>query len=308
MQGGGPRSIHTPRVGFRRAAPDNAMREGSTLTTAPTRTDTQMTAQSSSERASNLTLPLTNTKTALVVGASSGMGASLVKRLVAEGYAVAAVARRVEALAALQKEAGAIGARSGGRLVVHAHDVVRADEVPELFERIVRELGGLELVIYAAGVMPKIGLKEYDTQKDLEQLSVNVGGCIAWCNAAANLFQTQRKGTIVGISSIAGDRGRKGNPVYCTTKAAMNTYLEALRNRLSECGVHVCTIKPGFIDTAMTQGLDGLFWLISAERAALLILAAARSRANTRYVPRRWWFVGTVIRSIPSFIFKKLNV
>lgn len=267
-----------------------------------------MTATTTIERSSNLTLPLTNAKTALVVGASSGIGAALVKQLVADGYAVAAIARRADALEALRKECAAHTTSSSGRIVVFAHDVVRADEVPELFERIVRELGGLELVIYAAGVMPKIGLKEYDTEKDLAQLAVNVAGCIAWCNAAANLFQTQRKGTIVGISSIAGDRGRKGNPVYCTTKAAMNTYLEALRNRLSECGVHVCTIKPGFIDTAMTQGLDGLFWLISADRAAELILAAARARANTRYVPRRWWFVGTVIRSIPSFLFKKLNV
>lgn len=236
------------------------------------------------------------------------MGAALVRRLLSEGYAVCGVARRADLLEALVRETRAAAEESGGRLVVHAHDVTRADEVAELFERIVRELGGLELLVYAAGIMPKIGPTEYDTQRDLEQLTVNVGGCIAWCNAAANLFQTTRRGTIVGISSIAGDRGRKGNPVYCTTKAALNTYLEALRNRLSEFGVHVTTIKPGFVDTAMTQGLPGLFWLISADRAAEMILSAARSRVNTRYVPRRWWFVGTVIRCIPSFVFKKLNV
>lgn len=257
------------------------------------------------------TLDLVSTKapkTALVVGASSGMGAALVKRLVGEGYAVCAIARRADLLEALAAEIAPSARSSGGRLVVHAHDVTRAEEVPQLFERIVRELGGLELVIYAAGIMPKIGLKEYDTEKDLDQVLVNVGGCIAWCNAAANLFQTTRRGTIVGISSIAGDRGRKGNPVYCTTKAAVNTYLEALRNRLSEVGVHVTTIKPGFVDTAMTKGMPGLFWLISAERAAEMILDAAKNRVNTRYVPRRWWFVGTVIRCIPSFVFKKLNV
>ncbi|MBL8860050.1 MAG: SDR family NAD(P)-dependent oxidoreductase [Planctomycetes bacterium] len=247
-------------------------------------------------------------KTALVVGASSGMGAALVRQLAREGYAVCAVARRADKLEELAREVARTSGSHGGRVVVYAHDVAEVERVPELFERIVRELGGLELVIYAAGVMPKIGLKEYDTEKDLDQLLVNVGGCIAWCNAAANLFQTTRHGTIVGISSIAGDRGRKGNPVYCTTKAAMNTYLEALRNRLSECGVHVTTIKPGFVDTVMTQGLPGLFWLISAERAAEMILSAARSKANTRYVPRRWWFVGTVIKCIPSFMFKKLNV
>lgn len=264
--------------------------------------------ESSTTRPASTLASLGAARTALIVGGSTGIGAALVTRLVNEGWSVAVVARRKDALEALAASTREAAKASGGRVFTHAHDVARADEVPELFERIVRELGGLELVVYAAGVMPKIGLKEYDTQKDLEQLSVNVGGCIAWCNAAANLFQTTRKGTIVGISSIAGDRGRKGNPVYCTTKAAMNTYLEALRNRLSECGVHVTTIKPGFVDTAMTQGMPGLFWLISADRAAEMILDAARSRANTRYVPRRWWLVGTVIRSIPSFVFKKLNV
>jgi len=70
----------------------------------------------------------------------------------------------------------------------------------------------------------------------------------------------------------------------------MNTYLEALRNRLAESDVHVCTIKPGFVDTAMTKGKK-TFWLIPADEAARLTLAAARGRANVRYVPRRWWLV-----------------
>ena len=245
---------------------------------------------------------------ALVVGASSGMGEALVRRLVAEGYAVGAIARRRTLLDDLARDLVDASTVSTGRLVVRVHDVANAAEVPQLFEEIVRDLGGLDLIVFAAGIMPKVGPAEYDTEKDLEQLTVNVGGCIAWCNAAARLFQTQRSGTIVGISSIAGDRGRKGNPVYGTTKAAMNTYLEALRNRLAEYGVHVTTIKPGFVDTPMTKGLPGLFWLISADRAAELVLNAVKSRANVRYVPRRWFFVGTVIRCIPSFVFKKMNV
>ncbi len=237
---------------------------------------------------------------AIVVGASSGIGAAIVRQLVREGYRVFALARRQGMLEELARECG-------GALLVEAHDVRDADAVPALFERAARELGGVHLLVYAAGVMPEIGRDEYDTAKDLEQVAVNLEGCIAWCNEAARLFRTQRSGTILGISSIAGDRGRKGNPVYGTTKAAMNTFLEALRNRLAESGVHVCTIKPGFVDTVMTQGKK-TFWLISAEEAARLSLAAARSRANVRYVPRRWWFVGTAIRAIPSFLFRHLNV
>jgi len=244
---------------------------------------------------------------AIVVGASSGIGAALVRRLAREGYRVAALARRAERLEELRAACAEDAAASGGEVLVHAHDVARAAEVPELFERIVRELGGLELLIYAAGIMPRVERNEYDTEKDLAQLAVNVAGCIAWCNEAALLFGSQRAGTIVGISSIAGDRGRKGNPVYCATKAAMNTYLEALRNRLAEVGVHVCTIKPGFVDTAMTRGAEGLFWLIGADDAARQILSAARWKWNTRYVPLRWWAVGTVLRLIPSFLFKRIG-
>lgn len=244
---------------------------------------------------------------AIVVGASSGIGAAIARQLVAEGYRVAALARRAEWLKTLEQECAPLAHAGGGSLATHVHDVRRVGEVPELFERIARELGGVFLLVYAAAVMPEIGRDEYDTEKDLDQVAVNLSGCLAWCNAAAPLFRTQRAGTIVGISSIAGDRGRKGNPAYTTTKAAMNTFLEALRNRLAESGVHVCTVKPGFVDTAMTKGKK-TFWMIPAEEAARLTLAAARNRANVRYVPRRWWLVGTVIRAIPSSLFRYLNV
>ena len=244
---------------------------------------------------------------AIVVGASSGIGAAIVRQLVHEGYRVVALARRRAQLDDLVRACAPAARASGGHVSAHAHDVHDVDSVPALFEEAARGLGGLHLLVYAAGVMPEVGRDEYDTAKDLEQVAVNLDGCIAWCNEAAKLFRTQRSGTILGISSIAGDRGRKGSPVYNTTKAAMNTYLEALRNRLAESGVHVCTVKPGFVDTVMTQGKK-TFWLISASEAARLTLAAARGHANVRYVPRRWWLVGTVIRSIPSFLFRHLNV
>jgi short-subunit dehydrogenase len=239
---------------------------------------------------------------AIVVGASSGMGAAIVRQLAGEGYAVAALARRRAQL----DELAASCSGAPGRVFVQVHDVSDSDVVPALFEELVRELGGLDLFVFAAGIMPEVERNEYDTAVDLAMLTVNLGGCIAWGNVVANLFQTQRAGTIVGISSVAGDRGRKGAPVYGATKAGMNTYLESLRNRLAEVGVHVCTIKPGFVATAMTEGKD-VFWLISPEAAARQILGAARNRVNVRYVPLRWGLVMTVIRLIPSAVFRHLN-
>ena len=125
------------------------------------------------------------------------------------------------------------------------------------------------MLIYAAGVMPEVVEGEYDFAKDRSMIEVNLLGAMAWMNPAAAFFEAQRRGTIAGISSIAGERGRRGNPGYCTSKAALSTYLESLRNRLSRYGVNVVTIKPGFVDTAMTRGKKGLFWLVSAERSGV---------------------------------------
>jgi len=244
---------------------------------------------------------------ALVVGGSSGLGAALVRQLAREGGRVAALARDGEALGALARELSADAARAGGAVFVHAHDVRDTAAVPALFETIVRELGGLDLLVYSAAVMPPVGRTEYDTEKDLDVLAVNFGGLVAWGNQAAQLFRTQRAGALVGISSISGDRGRKGNPAYGASKAAMDNWLEALRNRLAGEGVHVCTIKPGYLATRMTAGREDLFWVASPEQAAAAVLQAARSGASVRYVLRRWRLVGTLLRCIPSFVFRRLE-
>jgi short-subunit dehydrogenase len=237
---------------------------------------------------------------AIVIGASSGIGAALVEQLAAKGWSVGALARRKDRLDELKPGSGVICRRS--------HDVRDTEAVPLLFEELARELGGLDLLIFAAAVMPKIGPSEYNTQKDLAMVTVNLCGAIAWCNEAANFFSSQRSGAIVGISSIAADRGRKGAPVYGMTKAALDHYLEALRNRLSESNVKVTTIKPGFVATDMTAGMDKQPFIISAETAAERILCAVRCGVQTRYVPMRWWFVGRILRLIPSFLFKRLNI
>jgi short-subunit dehydrogenase len=245
-------------------------------------------------------------KHALVIGASSGIGEALARRLAAEGTRVALVGRREPEL---RRVMGEINSAAGeDRAAAIAHDVRATAEIPELVQGIARVLGGLDLVIYAAGVMPAVAGDEYNTAKDREMIEVNLMGAVAWLNPVAERMANLGRGTIVGIGSVAGDRGRSGNPVYCTSKAALHAYLEALRNRLARVGVKVVTIKPGFIDTAMTRGKDGLFWVISADRAAEIILDKARRGTVTAYVPARWRVVMAIIRSIPSFIFSRLGI
>ncbi len=243
---------------------------------------------------------------ALVIGASSGIGEALARRLAADGAQVAMVARRGDALERIAAEINGLCGEE--RAIPFVHDVARRAEVPRLFEEIPRRLGGLDLVVYAAGIMPEVAFDEYDTAKDEAMIEVNLLGAMAWLNLAARRFNRLGGGTIVGIGSIAGDRGRSGNPGYNTSKGAFAIYLEALRNRVARRGVRVVTIKPGFVATAMTAGKPGLFWVVSADRAARILLAKARRGVVCAYVPARWRLVSWVIRAMPSFLFRRLKV
>lgn len=241
---------------------------------------------------------------AVIVGASSGIGEELARQLVRGGCQVALVARREEELAKI-----AASLNTGGETAarVYVHDVREYECVPALFQTIARELGGMDLIVYAAGVMPNIEEDEYSFAKDRQMIEINLLGAIAWLNEAALRFQRAGAGTIVGISSVAGERGRRTMPVYCTSKAALTTYLEALRNRVGRYGVKVVTVKPGPVDTPMTRDLTKKPLLIPAESAARSILEAAKRGAGNAYIPGIWRWIFLVLRNIPSAIFKKLN-
>lgn len=245
---------------------------------------------------------------AIVVGASSGLGAEIARQLAAEGTAVALLARREDEL---RRVADGI-AQAGGRAIVRAHDVRRTDTVPALLEELVRELGGLDLLVYAAGIMnlPREG--EYDAVKDRTELEVNLLGAMAWTAPVAAMFEAKRGGTIVAVSSIAGERGRRTFPAYSTSKAGLTAWMEALRNRVARHGVNIVTAKPGYVDTSLLDQLErrpkGLL-LTPAPRAAKTILDAARRGGSpTVFVPGFIWPLAMILRHMPSFVFRRLNI
>lgn len=242
---------------------------------------------------------MTSSKCAIVVGASSGIGAELVRQLAAAGWKVAAVARRMDRLQALAAECGP-------NVIAVQHDVHEIDAVPGLFVGITGRLGGLDLLIYASGIMPTVGPEEFTTKKDLAIVDVNVRGAIAWLNEGAARFGNAGAGSLVAIGSVAGDRGRFGQPVYNASKAFLHTYMEALRNRLARKGVHVVTIKPGPVYTEMTAGLD-LKKAMSAGDAARAILSKIDKTGEFYLVPLHR-LIFFVIRSIPSWIFRRLKI
>jgi decaprenylphospho-beta-D-erythro-pentofuranosid-2-ulose 2-reductase len=220
---------------------------------------------------------------AIVVGASSGIGEVIARRLVASGCQVALVSRNADRLAEIAEEINA-GTGDAPLARVYPHDVVCIHEVPALFSQITADLGGLDLIVYASGVMPALQADEYDIRKDVETIAVNFTGAVAWLNQAAPRFAQAKTGTIVGVSSVAADRGRRGYPVYGATKAAFDHYLEALRNRVGRRGVVVVAAKPGPVQTPMTRGRGKLKGIISADLCADLILAAARDKVEIAYI------------------------
>jgi short-subunit dehydrogenase len=251
------------------------------------------------------TTPLNPHKRALLVGASSGIGAALARRLAREGYTVACLARRAYPMTELcdmiNKDSGET------RAVPYVHDVANYKVVPQLFKDIVTDFGGLDLFIYCAGVSLPVGLENYDFEKDRATTEANYIGALAWLNPVAEMFQSLKKGQIVGISSVAGERGRVGNPSYNASKAALSSYLESLRNRLTRLGVHVLTVKPGFVQTDMVKGTNNLFWVVSPEQAADDIWKGIYKRKQDIYVPARWRWVMFIIRLIPSVIFRRMK-
>ena len=238
---------------------------------------------------------------AIVFGASTGIGAELVRSLAKSGVQVIAIARRQGLLDQLASE-------FPGLVLPVTMDLTAACDASEILADLCDQLGGCDLYIYCAGIMPRVGKDEYPTEMDFESIDVNFTSAVRWLNAVALRCQSLKSGTIVGISSVAGDRGRRGGPVYAATKAGFTVYLEALRNRLAVQGVRVVTIKPGPVSTPMTDGLAKLPLMITADKAATLILEHARKGTSVAYVPGVWKLLMAIIRSIPQVIFQRLDI
>jgi short-subunit dehydrogenase len=237
-------------------------------------------------------------KTAIIIGASSGIGREIVRILAAQGVTVAAVARRKPMLDELVTE-------FPGKVLAFEHDVVNTEEVPDLFLEITKQLGGLDLFVYNSGVMPEVESNEFSFAKDMDMVNVNMIGAIAWCNQAANRFQNTKHGSLVGIGSVAGDRGRQLQPVYNASKAFLHSYLESMRNRLSRYGVVVSTIKPGPVETDLSKHMK--MSKMSARKAAEICVSKF-DKNGEHYLKLFHRIAFYIIKRIPSPIFRKLKI
>ncbi len=252
------------------------------------------------------TSPLATWPVALLIGASGGLGQALARTLAQHHWRVALLARRAELLHALAEDLNAAYGPDTAR--AYPADVTHYDRVEPTYRAVLHEMGRLDAVIYAAGVLHPSEPDEFDFARDREVVEINLTAAMAWLNQAAIVFRQLQAGHIVGVSSVAGDRGRVAMPAYHAAKAGFTTYLESLRNRLSRHGVHVLTVKPGFIDTPMLAAArpKTTFWVARPEQVARDIVRAMQRGKQVIYTPARWRWVMLVIQHIPSFIFRRL--
>lgn len=149
----------------------------------------------------------------------------------------------------------------------------------------------------------------YDDKNTERIIDINYAKLVPLLNYFAEKMETRRGGTIIGLSSVAGDRGRQSNFIYGSAKAGFTAYLSGLRNYLFDKKVHVMTVKPGFMDTKMTEGLPlNPALTASPKQAAKCIYKGYVRQRNVIYVLPIWYVIMTVIRNIPEFIFKKLKL
>jgi len=234
-------------------------------------------------------------KNAIVIGATSGIGRALAKELVRHGYTVGAVGRRTELLYSLQRE-------SKGVSYIKTIDMT-APDAPELLEELISRMGGIDLMVINAGV--GFSNEELALGAELRTIAVNVSGFVAAATVAFKYFRQQKRGHIVGLSSVAGVRGMGPAPAYSASKAFVSTYLEGLRQRAIKENIVITDIRPGFVDTDMTKGQKGMFWVISAQKAAKLIFEAIEKKKRYAYIPFQWRFVAWLMKIVPASLYER---
>jgi len=173
-----------------------------------------------------------------------------------------------------------------------------------------RSGGDLHGVILCYGYMVSQATTQTDFAEARRTIDINFTSPVSILNLFANYFEQCQRGYIAAISSVAGDRGRQSNYLYGATKAALSVYLQGLRNRLHRNGVHVFTIKPGFVDTPMTHGLlnPNSLLVASPEKVARDIERAIQRENDVIYTPWFWRGIMSIVRSIPESVFKRLKL
>lgn len=239
----------------------------------------------------------------LILGARSDIGLAVARRFAAEGNPIILAARNAETLADAKAD---LVLRHSIEVTLAEFDVLDTASHAAFLDG----LGPLPVVaVSAIGLMGEQTISEHDTQAAALVIRSNFEGPAAILGEIANRMEARGNGAIVGISSVAGDRGRATNYIYGSAKAGFTAWLSGLRNRLAKKGVHVVTVLPGFVDTKMTEGMDLPAKLTAQpDEVAEAIHRAVIRKRNVIYVKPVWQLVMAIIRNIPEPVFKRLKL
>ena len=245
-------------------------------------------------------------KRVLIIGATSAIATACARLWAEQGSEFFLVARNMEKL---QQTAADLKARGAKAVTLHCMDATDLTDHPDMLKNCLSAMQQIDIALIAHGTLPDQKVCEQDVTVALQELNNNGTSVIALLTLLANQFETQRCGNLAVISSVAGDRGRPSNYLYGTAMAAVSTFCEGLRARLFKVGVHVMTIKPGFVDTPMTQGLPLPAALVAKpERVARSIIAGIERKVAILYTPGFWEVIMWVIKFLPSAIFKRMSL
>jgi short-subunit dehydrogenase len=236
-------------------------------------------------------------KSAIIIGASSGIGRALAVTLSLDGYRVGVVARRTELLTQLQSELT-------GPCVIKTIDVSQPEVAMPLLRELIGELGDVELFIVGAGTGVENAALAWEPERDT--ISVNVLGFAGMVNVAVAHLETRGSGHLVGISSIAALRGNRVAPSYNASKAFVSNYLQGVRYRFNKLKlpIVVTDVQPGYVDTRMAKG--NLFWVASPQTTARQIVAAIRGGKRHAYVTKRWRLIAWLLQIVPDSLYSRL--
>ncbi len=241
----------------------------------------------------------------LIIGAASAIAQAAARQFAEAGDALFLVARDQNRLNVIAADLRVRGASSVGSFTL---DVLDYEQHQSTLEAAIAVMDGLDVALLAHGTLPDQRLCEANFSSAKREFEVNALSSISLLTYIANYFEQQKAGTIVAISSVAGDRGRQSNYLYGASKGALSIFLQGLRNRLHKSGVAVITIKPGFVDTPMTAAFSkGVLWA-KPEKIAGYIVRSIDKKSDVVYAPWFWQIIMLVIKLIPETIFKRLSL
>jgi decaprenylphospho-beta-D-erythro-pentofuranosid-2-ulose 2-reductase len=241
----------------------------------------------------------------VVLGATSGIALEVQRQLAGQGCDLLLVARSAQRLAELQADLIIRGAQ---QVFAYAADLSCIQQHAAIFDFACRTFSDFDTVLLAYGSMRNQKHSETSVDVLLEELQVNFVSATAILTLFAADLERRRTGCLAAITSVAGDRGRRANYVYGSAKGALSLFLQGLRSRLHPAGVSVITIKPGPVQTPMTDDLPNSAGFADPEQVARDIVRALKRRSpDVLYTPRVWRYVMTAVQQIPEGIFKRLS-